>query len=276
MIKKLINYKFSIKPILDTFIFELKKQWKKFVFFLVISIFIVFLQSFLLNILLSTNLLPDTQTDFFSNGVGFLSLIVLFSGCLFFSGIICEEFKTKTGNIVFPKINKYKLIAGKYLGNLIFAIVIIGIYYFILGLLGFYYYGGPINVRIFYSFGIALLYLLAISSFVTFFSSFMRSPTITIVVSILLLLIGFNIADSIVIAITPDFETIYSLTYMGNLITSILINPFPDPRYMDITINEFTIRTWITPSVEIGITILLLYTFICMILASYLFKRRQL
>ncbi|MFX1572888.1 MAG: ABC transporter permease [Promethearchaeota archaeon] len=276
MIKNLINYNFSIKPILETFLFELKKQWKKFVFFLVISIIVVFLQSFLLNTLISTNLLPDTQSDFFRNGLGFLSLLILFSGCLFFAGIICEEFKTKTGNIVFPKINKYKLIVGKYLGNLVYIVIIMGIYYFMLGLLGFYYYGGPINIRIYYSFGFALLYLLAISSFVTFFSSFMRSPTITIVVTILLLLIGFNIADSIVIAVAPDFETIYSLTYMGNLITSILINPFPDPRYIDLNIGEFTIRSWITPSVEMGITILLLYTFICMILASYLFKRRQL
>ncbi|MFX1313590.1 MAG: hypothetical protein ACFFHD_13430 [Promethearchaeota archaeon] len=276
MFKELINYRFSIKPILDTLIFELKKQWKKFVFFLVISVVIVFLQSFLLNILLPRNLLPDTQAEFFSSGLSFLFLIILFSGCFFFSGIICEEFKTKTGYIIFPKINKYKLIAGKYLGNLTFVIVIIGVYYFVLGLLGFYYYGGPINTRIFSSFGIALLYLLALSSFVTFFSSFLRSPTITIVISILLLLLGFNIADSIVIAFTPGFEPIYSLTYMGNLITSILLNPFPDPRYIDITIMEFTRRTWITPSVEIGITILLVYTFVCIILASYLFRRRQL
>jgi ABC-2 type transport system permease protein len=205
---------------------------------------------------------------------------------LFFSGIICSEFNKRTGFIVFPKINKFKLIIGKYLGNLILVVSIVAVYYFILGLFGFYYYGGPINIRLFYSFGFAVLYIIALSSFVTFFSSFMRSVNITIITTLIILLIGLNLADSIVTLILKDsFEPLYSLQYLGNLITTILQNPFPDPRYVEFSFGgmgpggmggDFSFGTWLTPSIEMGTTLLIIYIVTFFALAAVLFKRRQL
>lgn len=274
----------GIKPILYTIVFEMKKQRKKLYFFLAIAVLIVFLQSFLLQALLPTFLLADTQAEFFSSGLTFIEFIALLTACLFFSGIICSEFSNRTGHIVFPKINKYKLILGKYLGNLTLVIVVISVYYFFLGILGLFYYGGPINIRFFYSYGIAILYVIALSSFVTFFSSFMRSVNLTIITTILLLLIGFNIADQIITMIfAGDVEPLYSITYLGGLITGILQNPFPDPRYAEIPMGgmgggmgDFKFYQWITPSVEMGITLLLIFIVAYFILASILFKRRQL
>jgi len=280
------NTKFNgIKPILYTIIFEIKKQRKKFYFFSLVAIIVAFLLGYILP-LIPTYLLPDTQAEFFSNGLQFISFITLFAACLFFSGIICSEFDKKTGFIVFPKINKYKLIIGKYFGNLILVITIISIYYFILGLLGFFYYGGPINIRFFYSYGIAVLYIIVLSSFVTFFSSFMRSVNLTIISTLLILLIGFNIADQIITLIFADsFEPLYSLAYLGSLITGILEYPFPDPRYSEFSFSgmgpggmggDFTFGQWVTPSIEMGIALLLVYIVVYFLLAAYLFKRRQL
>ena len=276
----------GIKPVIYTMVFELKKQKKKLYFFLVITILIGFLLGYILN-LIPSNLLADTQTDFFNNGLQFISFLTLFAACLFFSGIICSEFNKKTGFIVFPKINKYKLIVGKYLGNLISVVAIVTVYYLLLALLGFYYYGGPINPRLFYSYGIAILYVIALSSFVTFFSSFMRSVNITIISTLIILLMGFNIADQIVVLVFADkFEPLYSLAYLGSLITGILNNPFPDPRYVEFTFGgegmgfggggSFTFGQWITPTIGIGITLLLINIIGFFILAAILFKRRQL
>jgi len=141
----------GISPIYHTIIFEMKKQKKKLYFFTVIAILIAVLTGYILH-LFPDFLLPQTQAEFFSSGLTFISFITLFAACLFFSGIICSEFNKRTGFIVFPKINKYKLIIGKYLGNLILVVFIVAVFYFILGLFGFLYYGGPINIRIFYSF----------------------------------------------------------------------------------------------------------------------------
>ena len=275
----------GFKPIIDTMFFEMKKQKKKFYFFLIVAILVIILVGYLLQ-LIPGNLLSNTQAEFFSNGLTFISFLALFSACLFFSGIICSEFDKKTGFITFPKINKYKLILGKYLGNLVLVVFIITVYYFILALLGFYYYGGPINIRILYSYGFAVLYLVALSSFVTLFSSFLRSETITIIITLIILLIGLNIADQIITLIFKDsFEPLYSLSYLGNLITSVLENPFPDPRYVEFSFGgmgpggfggSFTFGNWITPSILMGTTMMIIYIVACFILAALLFKRRQL
>ena len=165
-------------------------------------------------------------------------------------------------------------------------VFLVTIYYFILGLLGFLYYGGPINIRLFYSYGFAILYVVALSSFVTLFSSFMKNVNITIVITLVILLMGFSIADQIITFIFGDaFEPLYSIAYLGNLVTSILENPFPDPRYVEFSFGgmgpggmggDFTIGTWITPSIFMGTTLLLVYIVTCFVLAAVLFKRRQL
>jgi ABC-type transport system involved in multi-copper enzyme maturation permease subunit len=270
----------GLKPIFDTIVFEIKKQRKKFYFFLGVTILVVFLVGYLLH-LIPGYLLPDTQTEYFSNGLTFISFITLFAACLFFSGIICSEFNKRTGFIVFPKINKYKLILGKYLGNLLIVAFIVAVYYVFLALLGFFYYGGPINIRLFYSYGFALLYVITLSSFVTLFSSFLRSETITIISTLIILLIGLNIADQIVTLVFGDaFEPLYSVSYLSKLITSILKNPFPDPRYVETSFSGmgrgFVFGSWITPTIEMGTTLLIVYIVVFFAMAALLFKRRQL
>ncbi len=275
----------GLTPIFHTIIFEMKKQRKKLYFFTMVSILVAVLLSYILQ-LFPDYLLADTQAEFFSSGLSFISFITLFAACLFFSGIICSEFNKRTGFIVFPKINKYKLIIGKYLGNLFLVIFIVTVYYIVLGLFGFFYYGGPINIRIFYSYVFAVLYVIALSSFVTLFSSFMKNVNVTIIITLIILLMGFNIADQIVTLIYADtFEPLYSLAYLGNLITSVLENPFPDPRYVEYSFGgigpggmggHFSFGTWITPSIFMGTTLLLVYIIGCFLLAALLFKRRQL
>ncbi len=276
----------GLTPIFHTIIFEMKKQRKKLYFFILVTILVAVLLGYILQ-LFPEYLLSDTQAAFFSGGLGFISFISLFAACLFFSGIICSEFNKRTGFIVFPKINKYKLIIGKYLGNLFLVVFIVTVYYFVLGLLGFYYYGGPINIRIFYSYGFAILYVIALSSFVTLFSSFMKNVNVTIIVTLIILFMGFNIADMIVNLIyAGTFEPLYSLAYLDNLITSILQNPFPDPRYVEYSFGgmggmggmggSFTYGSWVTPSIAMGTTLLLVYIVAFFVLAALLFKRRQL
>ena len=275
----------GLLPIFDTIVFEIKMQRKKFYFFFLITILVVVLMGYIL-VLIPNNLLADTYVDFFSTGLGFISFITLFAACLFFSGIICSEFDKRTGFIVFPKINKYKLILGKYLGNLILVVSIVAIYYVLLALFGIWYYGPILNIRIFYSFGFAVLYVIMLSSFVTFFSSFLKNVNVTIILTLIILLIGFNIADSFVTLFLKDaFEPLYSLSYLSNLITSILENPFPDPRYVEFSFGgmgpggvggDFSFGTWLTPSIEMGITLFIVYIVVFFVLAAYLFKRRQL
>ena len=266
-------------PLTMTYIFELKKKWKRFVFFSAMAASFVILLSYLPYALIPDNPLPDTQSDYFQSGLNFIILITIFGSCFFFGDIICAEFGDKTGFITFPIINKYQLIVGKFLGSFTLMAGVAAIFYITLGLFGIFWYGGPVNYRYYYSFGIALLYMLACGSFVTMFSSFMTNVNMTIVSSLLLLLIANMIVDSLVILLYHEFEPIYSLNHASQLISYILVEDFPTKtadRYEDMEFRNFTRRRWLTPTVEMGITIFLAYTIICTITAALIFKRRQL
>lgn len=267
----------EIKPIAHAYVFELKQQWKKFVGFSVLSILIVFLTNYVMYAVIPSSLLPETQTEFLNSGLTFLSsFIIVFAACFFFSGIICSEYDKKTGYIIFPKINKFKLIVGKYLGNLTLLIGVVSVYYVTLGILCWYFYGVSLNLLFLTSFTIAIVYVLAVSSFVTFFSSFMKTVNMTIISTILILFIGFNMIDQLVTVFAPDFEPIYSMQYASYLISSILEQPFPNPRYNDMEIMDFTFRMWLTPTPGTGVTVLIIYMLLSLVFASIIFKRRQL
>ena len=267
----------GLKPIYNTITFEIKKQRKKFFAFLVLIIMVSIAIA-----VISGFLKPDTKSEFFLTSLFFIIYLEDFAACLFFSAIICSEFDKKTGYIVFPKINKYKLILGKYLGNLILVITLITSYYIIIGVLGFFYYGGETSIRLFYSYLIALLYLSALSSFVTFFSSFLKSVNGTIVITFILLLLGFLMIDQIIALIFAEkFEPLYSLAFLGNLIANILAVQFPNPRYIKVPFDTMdpggpSIVQWLTPDPMVGITMMLLFTVVYFTLAALLFKRRQL
>ena len=268
----------SSLPLTTTYIFELKKKWKRFVFFSAFGFAIRILGGYLTYALIPENPLPETQSDYFQSQLGFLIMLTIFGSCFFFGDIICAEFGTKTGFITFPIINKYQLIMGKFLGSFTLLAGVIMIYYLTLGFTGIFWYGGPINYRFYYSFGIALLYMLACGSFVTMFSSFMNNVNMTIVSTLLLLLIANNVIDSLVILLYPEFEPIYSLSHASDLISYILVEDFPTKtvdRYEDNEFRGFTRRRWLTPTIEMGITIFLTYTIICITVAALIFKRRQ-
>lgn len=270
---------YFLKPISNTYIFELKKHKKHFFVFLVATIAILILTMVVPYVFFPANDISSKQWIFLQSGLGFMNWFVIFGGCFFYAGIICSEYSEKTGYIVFPKISKYKLVIGKYLGNLTLLTTVIGIYYVILGLMGIYYYGTPVISRYYLSFLMAFLFLLTVSAFVTFFSSFMPNVNLTIVITIILLLIVYTIVSQIFTMYNPDIEPIWDLEYMSRLILYVLEENFPtklEDRYLEITVENFTIRQWAIPTIEMGIQVMLIYTIVCLVLASIIFTRRQL
>lgn len=268
----------TFKPIVETYVFELKQQKKKFLTFTIIMSAVGILIGYVLNIFPEQGLSTNSMA-YMRGGLGFMTLFLLFGACFFFSAIIVSEYSEKTGYIVFPKINKFKLVLGKYVADFTLIAGSVLVYYIVLGTLSLYFYGGPLPIQFFQSFGFAMLYILTLSSFVTFFSSFMKSVNITIISTILLLLIGFSIVTQIVTMIYPNVEPIFAFDYLGNLVTYIVQEKFPTTiaeRYQEFNVQGFSFRTWITPTIEMGTTMMLIYTGLFMGLAIIIFARKQL
>ncbi len=278
----------KLQPLLETYKLELKKNKKKFVIFAIVDFLIFFFLNVYLYLVFGDYPLPDTINEYYQSANGSIyindinntGLVILFASCFFFSGIICTEYGGKTGLIVLPKINRYILLIGKYLGAFTHLIGVIAIYYIAVLIGGAYFYDG-ISLQLFVSFGVAVLFALAISSFVTLFSSFTKRENMTIIYTLLILIFAFTITDLFVQALSNGkIEPIYSLMYPSNLIEYSTLKKLPNPRYEDVEYLDgseiYSTRFWITPTFEMGIIVLVLYTVLFLSLAAWIFKRRQL
>jgi len=274
-VKKLDNIYVNLKVVSHSILFEVKLQKKKFIIFSLITIIFFVLTSVVPNVFIPFMTLPYSQINLYQSLiVSFMMLLFLTTG-FFFSGIICTEYKKKTGLTLLPLIEKHNLIIGKYIANYILVLGIAAIHYFLMALLNFYFYAEPIPPSLLLSFGYLALYILALASVTTFLSSFMPSGGSVLAIIIALLLFGFSIID-IFVSSTP-LEPLYSLPYLYNIISNIMYPNFSTmERYHEYTQDSITHRIWSFPSAEGALLVLTLYTIIFFLLGYLLFKRRQL
>ena len=265
----------TLRPILSTIHLEVKLQKKKFFIFSLITIIFFVLTSVVPNVFMPFTSLPYSQIGLYQSGIEFFMTILFLTTGFFFSGIICTEYKKKTGLTLLPLIDKHNLMIGKYIANYILVIGIAAIQYSLMALLTFYFYAEPIPPSLFLSFGYLALYILALASVTTFLSSFMPSGGSVLAIIIALLLFGFSIID---VFVTPtSIEPLYSLTYIYNIISKIIYPEFSTmERYYEYTQNNITHRVWSFPSAEGALIGLTLYAIVFFLLGYLLFKRRQL
>ena len=250
-----------------TIYLELKLQKLKFTIFSCFSI-VLFIVT---GVLPFISHIPTIQANYLLNCSFLYIFMVLLSIGIFFSGIICSEYRRKTGLTSFPLINKSQLIIGKYIANYILVIGIAVIYYSFMGIFSYYFYGGPILYTIFISFGFLALYLLALASFTAFLSSFMPSPLPVFAIMTGFLLFGGLIIDPVLRSISTDLEPLYSLLYLYGIVSYTLY-----PNFSSIERYYEPGDIWRFPSAEGAIIALTIYTIIFFLLAYLIFRRRQL
>lgn len=272
-----------MRQIFDVIQFEVKKNLKKFLILLVIEVLFAVL-SIILPIILSIFLpslpLPDEMSAYLSGIIGNITLLAIIMSCAYGGSIIAQEFDKKTGCMLFPKISRNKLFIGKWISQYVLLIGNILIYYlFVLLAAVINYPGHIIPVEFYQSFLLAVLYTAMLFSFIMMFSSFMKNSALTIIIAFLLLFMGFSMVTGIFMLISVETEPLFDLTYFGNVITQIF--NFPDERFMEFVIPipgevTFTIRTWITPAINIFIIFMIIYIIMFNIIGYFAFKRREL
>lgn len=264
----------EIKPIVHTTLFELTLQFRKFIIILIIEILSLIWFGYI-EMYSGPSSFSENLPAFYNGRISEFYLIMIFAVSFFFSGTICTEFKNKTGLITFPLIRRYKLFIGKYLANLIYLLGLTLIYYLFIMLLGYNFYGEPIFSLWILSFGLSLLFIVALGSFVTFFSSFMPSPA-----SVIIIICGFFLffVESIInysFMEMTGLEPLYSLTYLFQIIPAILSPQFPYNRYTFESTGNREYIIWFYPSLEGALIMLTLYTIISLLLALIIFKTKE-
>ena len=267
----------------DTITFDFKRNLKSFILMLIVflGIFIVFLIVNELQYLQDVPL-PEEPINYINSYMSMFGFMVILSAAGFAGSIIAEDFHRQTGNLIFPKISKTRLLIGRVISRYGLNTICVGFYYVLIGVMTFIKYE-EIPIVIWGSLGWALLYTFMIFSFVTLMSSIMKSTAISIIVSILFLLIVFNMLSMILRFAGVEGEPLYILTYYEGIITASM--NMPDPRYSEIRMptgmggngdGEFaTFINWTTPTEAVALIGMLIFTSIFLALTYFLYKRRQ-
>lgn len=276
--KQTIGIKRYITQITDTINFEFKRTWKTFLIML-----IVYLSIFLLNLLIyelevaAGVELPEEPIDYIEGYFGFFGILIIISTATFGGGIIAEDFQKQTGNLLFPKISKSRLLIGRIISRYALNSILIVFYYIIVGITTNYNYGEIPDTYI-NSMSWALLYTFMVFTFVIFMSSINKSKSAAIIISILLFLIAFNIIESVLMVTRTGIEPLFIPTYYENIIEASL--DMPDPRFEDVSFGppsednpEF--KRWLTPSISAALIGMLLFSAVLLTAAYLFYKRRQ-
>ncbi len=269
--------------IFNTVTFEFKRFFKNFILMLLLflGIFIIFLVVQELQALQDVPL-PEDPIDYINSYMSMFGFMVILSAAGFAGSIIAEDFHRQTGNLIFPKISKTRLLIGRVISRYALNAICVCFYYILVGVITFIKYE-EIPLVLWGSMGWALLYTFMIFSFVTLMSSIMKSTAISIIVSILFMLIVFNMISMILRFAGLETEPLFIPTYYEGIITASMA--MPDPRYTEIRMptgpgnqgdGEFaTFLLWITPTATAALIGILFFTAIFLGLAYFMYKRRQ-
>ncbi len=262
----------TYRQIWSTIVFDIRRNLKKFIAMALINTFFIVL--FLVINVLQDNP-PDEAVDYISSYLSFFSFLMLITAILFGGSIIVEDFEKQTGNLLFPKIERGRLLVGRYIARFSLGSISLTIYYLEIALLTGIGYN-TVPVVLWESLVWAILYLHLILSFVVLVSALLNRIATATVTSLLFLLMGFNIVTQILTYTGSTIEPLFILTYYGNIITAWL--DMPDPRYREITfgpMSERAFRSWTTPSAEGMIIGVIIYSTLLLISAFLIYRRKQ-
>jgi ABC-type transport system involved in multi-copper enzyme maturation permease subunit len=268
-----------------TIVFEAKRNLKKlFVMAIVDTALIVLF--YIVNQLEDNP--PEESVDYFTSYLGMVSFLIMIIGILFAGSIIVEDFEKQTGNLLFPKIERGRLLLGRYMTRYTYAAISVLVYYLEIMLLTYIAYD-EIPDKILDSLFWALMYLHLVMAFVTLMSAMLNRIATSIIMSMIILLMVFNIIISILMFTESTVEPLFVLTYYANIITNIF--DMPDQNYMEFSprigmtegpggqqIPEFSdrvFRNWITPTEQGALIGIIIYSVLLLIGAFLIYRVKQ-
>lgn len=246
---------------------------RRFLVLVVITALIGILLTAAIGYYLPQALIADSLS-FYSKWWGNITTFVIILTGIFFGGdAISGEFQNKTGYFSIPNpIRRSSIYVGKFLAALIASTLILAIFTVITIGNGLYYFPSGIPSQ----FGESLLfswsYLVAVLGFTFFFSSVFKSSAISILVTVILFLFGFNIID-VVVSAFAHVEPWFILTYGAAILSSVFTVPYP-PHVNTINAGPITLTTYVATIPE-GLAIMILYFAVTIVLGLVFFERKE-
>jgi ABC-2 type transport system permease protein len=208
-------------------------------------------------------------------GMGEVSLFGLIAAVAFSGDSVSSEFEQKTGYLIFPNpIKRFTLLIGKYVSCCIAAALVISMPYLIISV-GVAIMYGELPVQLIVSYLFSLLYVCSVVALTLAFSSLFKGAMGASVLPFILLFFGFPIIMAMMMF--GGIEPFMFLNYGSDIITDILMNPYPAHQvtYPVGAAGIYLNITTFAPTVEEGIIIILFYLVVSLIVSALLIRRRQ-
>jgi len=207
-----------------------------------------------------------------ASGLGSIATLGIIFCALIGGDAIAMDFGSGTGYfmLVLP-VRRAILLLGRYLGAFVVTVsLVLVIYAFaIFATAWFYGLGGIPWADVGASFLLALLFVASVLATAFFFSSFFRSPAMSIVTTILVLFLGLDIADGILVV--TGIEPWFSILYAGEVISNAIV---PVAHKTVTQVAGLTITTY-SPYQWEGAVIMVAYLVVFLFLSIVIYQRKE-
>jgi ABC-2 type transport system permease protein len=199
------------------------------------------------------------------------SLFVLLSGIFYGADAISAEFQNRTGYYLIPNpVNRSSVFLGKFLAAFVASAITVAVFAAITVADASIYFGANIPIELAESFLFTIIYILPMLGVAFFFSSVFKNNSYSILVSVIVLWIGFSYLLPLIVTLTGS-EPWYLLSYGGQIIGNV-VRPSGYPAHVTIAGG---ITTSYATTVPEGLAIMLGYLVIFVVLGLVLFERKD-
>lgn len=272
--RKRISSKRQIQQIMDTISFEIKRNIRKIIFMGIVIIIFHSISIYLFNLQEQKGMYGENPTilSFIMTFMFPINILIVIIAISFGGSMLVVDFQGNTGNLLFPKISRGRILVGRFIAGIIISSTLMILFYSIIGfgtLLKF----SEIPNSLWISLGWSLLYMMMNLSFVVLFSSFLKKNSSVVILSMLFLLVFFDFV-LILLPFLSSIEPLFIPAYYGKIITGCF--NAEDVRAVTVTVGTTSEMTlWSSPSSVESIIGMLLFTVIFLSLANLLYRKRQ-
>jgi len=246
---------------------------RRFYAMLVIVLLIGGLLTFAFAYFRPAGIIQGPSIGFYGAGWGsFVTLIAILSTAFFGGDAISSEFQNRTGYFLVPNpVRRSAIYVGKWIAALAASTLVLLLYALIVLANGLYYFPWSVPSQFVESIVFALVFLVAALSLMFAFSSLFKSSAISILMGVILLLIVFNVIDTVA-TVLAGIEPWYSITYADGIIANVLQIPYPN--HYTPGIGRFGIPLYAATIPE-GLMIMAVYFVVTAVIGLWLFERKE-
>lgn len=223
--------------------------------------------------------LVTSPTAFYASiWAGGVTGVIVLAGIFFGGDAIAGEFQNKTGYFLMGlPIRRVTVYAGKFVAATTASVVYVLYFAAIVLANGVFYFGADaFPWQFLASFGITLLYLLALLGFTFLFSSMFKTSTYATLLTALLFLFGFGLLETL-ISVLAQTEPWMIISYSSGIIGNVFQDPYP-PHAVDVPVGPPGSGASITiynPTIETGVMIMVAYLIFSAAAGLLLFERKE-